>query len=1035
MKRLSPLFAAVSAVLLMLGSVGCSHSSSSSSSDSTSEAAYTVSGSLSNDGTQTGCGSITITLSNATFSDNAASVTDFSLYFASIGNAVSSYLKDYSLTGTVSSDKTVLTLTVGGSAISAQSGTISITAIPPELLASGTTLSGSGTVPFAFTYSGASVVISSETPVAVQASEDEVTLATATLTLSQGNTSITYASSIASDQTETFAAIKTALANYATVTAVTAERTSATVLTLTVTGTADKATASSDCTSGVFTATIGAFALTGSLFSDTSATVYAGGSVSIKITSQYGTSPDFDKWAEAVTGTSSAVGSLDTSEPADPADCSVNMTELRATLDAFDDEDELLPKVKVTYDTNTDKWVIFYTTDATPTEDSEYTLASENYEGLLDAVNKSFSYLTSGRTSKEKVLIEASGSTGVATENTISEVSSSDRMAGTHSIKMRGLSNIILDFGGNTIYADASYVYRTKTNSDGSVSNYYDIQAFIDIERGSHDISIRNLILTGSPSYGIFMAQAYNIVCANIHFAKAAGESVGPDIGIRPQSQATAGTNVALDRWSHDLYFKNISGNGIGEHVVETFNAYNVYMDDIKGVDIGGNAVLLNGTYSATIGTITGIRCCSGGGYAAFRCANDVGPNVNVHYVYSEACGRGLFFVSSITGVTIDKVNVLNAVQGILYNSCEFIDIRSGKIQTNGGSISYYDSSVENNTASYATATKTAQTSEAVLMVNGSSSHYLGDYHNTFSNVTFTGFTSRDVFERTYMAANYNTYNSNTWGSGGLKYNTSDGNSGTNATYSSGPGIYNIVDGVAGSGNNATSGSAVTENGFTGYQSTKTSGYVITSYSGTGGAIEIPQTLGGTAVTEIGDFAFWKNTSITSVTIPSSVVLIGDLAFADCTALTTLTINGGGTVEIDAGAFRGCTALTDVTLTGVKYLRHAAFANCTALTAVTCPSTLVYFGANCFYNDDVALTIQATDSSAMTMEPYAFFFIGRNASITFTNIASSSVTSTSLTGSDAKRYYTVDTLEVETYTAGYWDSYWYHVAVAPTYSN
>ncbi|MCR5723918.1 MAG: leucine-rich repeat domain-containing protein [Treponema sp.] len=1018
MKRLFPLFATVSAVLLVLGSVGCTHSSSSEESAPASPASYTVAGSLVNDGTQTGCGSITITLSGETFSDTAAAASDFSSYFTSVGTAVSGYLKNYALTGSVSTDRTVLTLTVGGSAISAQSGSISISSIPAALLASGTALSGSGSVPFEFTYAGASIVISSETPAGVQASDAEVTLATATLTLSQGNTSITYASSIASDQTETFAAIKTALAKYATVTAVTAERTSATVLTLTVTGTADKATASSDCTSGVFTATIGAFALTGGLFSDTSATVYAGGSVSIKITSQYMTSSSFDKWAEAISGTSSALGSLDTTEPADLANCSVNMTELRATLDTFDDEDELLPKVKVTYDNNASKWVIFYTTDATLTAGSEYTLATESYAGLLDAVNKSFSYLTSGRTSKEKVLVEASGSTGTAAINTNSAAYRTTRIAGTPTIDMHGMSNIILDFGGNTIYVDTS-----EANSSGK-----NIQAFIDMERSAHDISIRNLFLTGSPSYGIFMAQAYNIVCANIHFAKAKDENVGPSIGIRPQSQDNAKANVALDRWSHDLYFKNISGNGMGEHVVETFNAYNVYMDEIKGVDIGGNAVLLNGTYSATIGTITGIRCCTGGGYAAFRCANDVGPDVNVHYVYSEACGRGLFFVSSITGVTIDKVNVLNAVQGILYNSCEFIDIRSGKIQTNGGTINYYDSSVENNTASYATATKTAQTSEAILLTTATSSQYLPEYHNTFQNLTFTGF-NKTVNERTYMCANYNTYTE----SGTPSYVTDKGSSYTGTA----AGIWNIVNGTAGNGNNATSGSAVTENGFTGYQSTKTSGYVITGYSGTGGAIEIPATLGGAAVTEIGDFAFWKNTSITSVTIPSSVVLIGDLAFADCTALTTLTINGTGGVEIDAAAFRGCTALTSVDLTGVKYLRHAAFANCTALTAVTCPDTLVYFGANCFYNDDVALTIEAADSSAMTMEPYAFFFIGRNATITFTGISAAPSTLTSMPASGNNPQYLYNCqeyLEDTVYTAGTWCYYWYHVAVAPTFN-
>mgnify|MGYP002624586606 FL=1 len=743
-------------------------------------------------------------------------------------------------------------------------------------------------------------------------------------------------------------------------------------------------------------------------------TVKERGNLSLGTPVFYGTATSFTQFAEDITGTSSGEGSLDTTEPDDPVDCIVDTDELSALVD-YTSEDDVVPQVKVFYNLSDSEWNIWYTSDTTPTATSVYKKAAATYTGLLDAVNAGFSYLSG---SKPKLMVCNSGSTGTAAENTSSVVNSSDRMASTHAIKMRAASNRILDFGGNTIWVDTS-----EADSSG-----YNISAFIDIERGSSNISVRNLVMTGQPGYGIFMGQASNIVCENIHFAKAVGESIGCGIGIRPQSEATASTNVALSRWSHDLYLNNISANGISEHVVETFNAYNVYMDNITGTDIGGNAVLLNGTYSATIGTIKGTRCCSGGGYAAFRCANDVGPDIKVHYIYSEGCGRGVFFVSSVTGVTIDKVNIINAVQGCLYNSIEFAEIRGGKIQTNGGTVTYFDSSSEENTATYSVKTKTASTG-ALLMVNGSSSHYLGVYHNSIENVTFTGFTT-DVTERPYMAANYNSYSGNTMKA--VSYDLS-GKSGTNATYSSAPGIYNLVSGVNGGGDNAVSGSAVTENGFTAYQSTKTSGYVITGYSGTGGAITIPSTINSVAVTEIGDFAFYGNTAITSVTIPPSVTLIGDLAFADCTALTTLTINGGGTVEIDAGAFRGCTALTSATLTGVKYLRHAAFANCTALTAVTCPETLVYFGANCFYGDDVAVTIEATDASAVTMEPYAFFFIGRKGSITFTGI-SASPDLQNLTGSDAKRYYTVDTLEQETYTAGYWDSYWYHVAVPPVFS-
>ncbi|MCR5724950.1 MAG: leucine-rich repeat domain-containing protein [Treponema sp.] len=694
------------------------------------------------------------------------------------------------------------------------------------------------------------------------------------------------------------------------------------------------------------------------------------------------------------------------------------MTDLRSKLDAFDDEDSVLPKVKVAYDETAAVWTLSYTEDTTPTESSTYTQYETTYVGLLDAVNKAFGLLDSSRSSKQKVLVTTDGTTGKASENTLSVVNTADRMASTHSIIMRGMSNIILDFGNHTIYVDASEIYGYYSSGDPK----YDIQAFIDIERGANNISIRNLTMTGSPSYGIFMAAASNITCANIHFGVATGEYVGCGIGIRAQSQATAVANTELSRWSHDLYFDNISANGIAEHTVETYNVYDVYMDEISGTDIGGNAVLLNCTYDAYIGTIRGIRCCSSGGYAAFRCANDVGPNINVHYVYSEGCGRGIFFVSTVTGVDIDKVNIINPVQGCLYNSCQYVNIHGGLIQTNGGTVTY------STLSSSGTATKSATTGVAITMVNASSSAYMAVFNNTIQNVTFTGYStavqerySQTATSGTSNCANYNIYKNNTYsGSSIVAYSSSD----SEAL------VWDVMDGTPKGGNNSKSGSAVTENGFTAYKSSATSGYVITAYSGTGGAIEIPSTISGNTVTEIGDFAFYGNTAVTSVSIPSTVTLIGDCAFAECTGLTSLTISGSGSVEIDAAAFRGCTALSSVDLTGVKYLRNNAFANCTSLTSLTCPASLVYFGANCFYNDDVALTIAATDSSAVTLETYAFYFIGRNASITFSAITSAAETDSSAAGKK-KDGYSVSGLESSYYTAGIWATYWYHVAVAP----
>jgi hypothetical protein len=61
----------------------------------------------------------------------------------------------------------------------------------------------------------------------------------------------------------------------------------------------------------------------------------------------------------------------------------------------------------------------------------------------------------------------------------------------------------------------------------------------------------------------------------------------------------------------------------------------------------------------------------------------------------------------------------------------------------------------------------------------------------------------------------------------------------------------------------------------------------ITGYTGAGGAVSIPSTLGGHATVAIGDWAFAAS-PVTSVTIPAGVKTIGNYAFANCLSLSTV---------------------------------------------------------------------------------------------------------------------------------------------------
>ena len=135
----------------------------------------------------------------------------------------------------------------------------------------------------------------------------------------------------------------------------------------------------------------------------------------------------------------------------------------------------------------------------------------------------------------------------------------------------------------------------------------------------------------------------------------------------------------------------------------------------------------------------------------------------------------------------------------------------------------------------------------------------------------------------------------------------------------------------------------------------------ITAYKGDGGIVDIPETIGGRTVTEIGTRAFAVNDTLFSVSIPDTVERIGDDAFSWCGMLTSVRLPAGltelgscfgGCVSLEdaalpatlrsiaCGAFDGCTALSEAELPeGLAFLGGGAFAS-TALTSVTLPASL-----------------------------------------------------------------------------------------------
>ena len=157
----------------------------------------------------------------------------------------------------------------------------------------------------------------------------------------------------------------------------------------------------------------------------------------------------------------------------------------------------------------------------------------------------------------------------------------------------------------------------------------------------------------------------------------------------------------------------------------------------------------------------------------------------------------------------------------------------------------------------------------------------------------------------------------------------------------------------------------------------------IKKYNGNDAVVNIPSEINGTPVTTIGNAAF-RDSSVTSVTIPASVTEIGANAFAGCTNLTSvtyggdwsnLTIQSGNPAVQDAANaplfdfefippdntavivtnYKYNGAAADVTIPSryqgkpVTMIGHAAFFN-SAVTSVTIPDSITSISDEAFIN-------------------------------------------------------------------------------------
>mgnify|MGYP001603023494 CR=1 FL=1 len=207
----------------------------------------------------------------------------------------------------------------------------------------------------------------------------------------------------------------------------------------------------------------------------------------------------------------------------------------------------------------------------------------------------------------------------------------------------------------------------------------------------------------------------------------------------------------------------------------------------------------------------------------------------------------------------------------------------------------------------------------------------------------------------------------------------------------------------------------------------------IKKYNGNDAVVNIPSEINGTPVTTIGNAAF-RDSSVTSVTIPASVTEIGANAFAGCTNLTSVTYGGdwsnltiqsgnpavedaakdaaneqlfdfkfilnntaviviryNGTAAdvtipsrykgkpvtmIDHAAFHDNSAVTSVTIPdSVTSISDDAFGFCSQLTNISIPNSVTFIGFSAF-NSCTSLKSITLPSSLSTIQSYAFYNCG-----------------------------------------------------------
>ena len=263
------------------------------------------------------------------------------------------------------------------------------------------------------------------------------------------------------------------------------------------------------------------------------------------------------------------------------------------------------------------------------------------------AVQAAVGALSAGRTSKQKVIVRGSGSIGAGSRISLPSYTTLE-VCGTITVTGSGSG-------------DMAPVYS----------------------RGTRDVEVTRLNLTGSPVYGIFLRNVDNVILGQIDMRLSGG------LGVRIDNRGDT------SRMARNIRIDNVYVQGAGSHAVETYGVDGLTVGTVTARNVGESGLLLNQTINATIGTVDAQGAGAGTGYAAFRMANRNGrvgsaypANIRVGSVIARGGGRGIFCVSESGGAVIDRVDIAQTgSNSILIENCYNVTIAAQSGTVNGSDV------------------------------------------------------------------------------------------------------------------------------------------------------------------------------------------------------------------------------------------------------------------------------------------------------------------------------------------------------------